>query len=64
MPDNENQTPSYLPHHPVINPHKSKIRVLFDCTAKHHQVSLNDRLVGGPDLMNNLPLRKQENFAC
>ena len=44
----------YLPHHPVINPHKSKIRVVFDCAAKYRGISLNDQLVRGPDLMNSL----------
>ena len=44
----------YLPHHPVINPHKSKIRVVFDCAAKTCNTSLNDKLVRGPDLMNSL----------
>ena len=44
----------YLPHHPVINPHKSKIRMVFDCAAKYCGISLNDQLVRGPDLMNSL----------
>ena len=44
----------YLPHHPVINPHKSKIRVVFDCAAKFRNTSLNDKLVRVPDLMNSL----------
>ena len=44
----------YLPHHPVINPHKSKIRVVFDCAAKTCNTSSNDKLVRGPDLMNSL----------
>ena len=60
MTDNENQTLSkitlYLPRHPVINPHKFKIRVVhvFDCAAKHHQVFLNEIFVSGQDLINNL----------
>ena len=44
----------YLPHHPVINAHKSKIRVVFDCAAKYRGILLNDQLVRGPDLMNSL----------
>ena len=44
----------YLPHHPVINPHKSKMRVVFDCAAKYRGISLNDQQVRGSDLMNSL----------
>jgi len=44
----------YLPHHLVINPHKSKIRIVFDCAAKVGNISLNDKFVSGPDLMNSL----------
>jgi len=40
----------YLPHHPVINAHNSKI----DCAAKCCNTSLNDKLVSGPDLINSL----------
>ena len=44
----------YLPHHPVISPSKSKIRVVFDCAAKHQRVALNNKVLQGPDLTNNL----------
>jgi hypothetical protein len=45
----------YLPHQPVINPNKSKLRVVFDCAAKAEDgKSLNDHVWSGPDLTNRL----------
>ena len=45
----------YLPHHPVINPRKpEKVRVVFDAASTFNDTSLNDQLLQGPDLMNNL----------
>ena len=44
----------YLPHHPVINPNKEKIRIVFDCAAEYNGVSLNNRVHQGPDLTNKL----------
>ena len=29
----------YLPHHGVYHPTKKKLRVVFDCAAKNHNVS-------------------------
>ena len=52
--DQESEITWYLPHHPVVHPHQSKIRVVFDCAAEYHNTSLNQKLVRGPDLMNNL----------
>ena len=44
----------YLPHHPVVNPNKEKIRIVFDCAAEYGGVSLNSRVRQGPDLTNKL----------
>ena len=44
----------YLPHHPVINPNKEKIRIVFDCAAEYKGISLNSEVRQGPDLMNKL----------
>ena len=43
-----------IPHHGVYYPKKNKIRVVFDCSAKFKGTSLNDHLLSGPDLTNNL----------
>ena len=51
----EGQTEWYLPHHGIYHPRKpDKLRVVFDCSAKFHGVSLNDTLLTGPDLINPL----------
>ena len=45
----------YLPHHPVFHPKKpDKVRIVFDCAAKHKGVSRNDALYQGPVLTNSL----------
>lgn len=45
----------YIPHHGVYHAKKpDKLRVVFDCSAKYKGTSLNDHLLTGPDLMNNL----------
>ncbi|XP_057294388.1 uncharacterized protein LOC130622946 [Hydractinia symbiolongicarpus] len=45
----------YIPHHGVYHPRKpGKIRVVFDCTATYKGVSLNGRLMQGPDMTNLL----------
>ncbi|XP_022778259.1 uncharacterized protein LOC111319790 [Stylophora pistillata] len=45
----------YIPHHGVYHQHKpGNIRVVFDCSAKYQGTSLNDLLLKGPYLTNNL----------
>ena len=41
----------YIPHHAVVT---DKMRIVFDCSVKLGQVSLNEALLQGPDLMNSL----------
>ena len=53
--DAEREVVWYLPHHPVTHPMKpGKVRVVFDCAAKHKGVSLNSQLLQGPDFTNKL----------
>ena len=46
----------YLPHFPILRPDKTttKIRVVFDASAKYEELSLNDFLLQGPKLQNDL----------
>ncbi|XP_055046840.2 uncharacterized protein [Misgurnus anguillicaudatus] len=45
----------YLPHHGVFHPKKpNKLRVVFDCSATYNGCSLNEHLLQGPDMINNL----------
>ncbi|XP_057677992.1 uncharacterized protein LOC130907200 [Corythoichthys intestinalis] len=57
VPESEinNQSSWYVPHHGVYHPHKpGKVRVVFDCSAKFQNTSLNEHLLTGPDLTNTL----------
>ena len=46
----------YLPHFPVVRPDKSstKVRPVMDAAAKTRNLCLNDALLTGPNLINNL----------
>ena len=44
----------YLIHFSVEHKQKKKIRIVFDCSLKYAGLSLNDVLLQGPDLANNL----------
>ncbi|XP_036003015.1 uncharacterized protein LOC118566077 [Fundulus heteroclitus] len=49
------ETVWYIPHHGVYHPKKpTKLRVVFDCSAKFLGVSLNNTLLTGPDMINSL----------
>ena len=53
--ETENGMQWYLPHHPVKHPHKSgKVRRVCNAASKFRGVSLNDKLLSGPDLLRNL----------
>ena len=58
VPPDEKPPPEvwYLPHFPVIRMDKStsKVRIVFDCSAKCEGISLNDVIHPGPKLQKNL----------
>ena len=53
--DTKEQPVWYLPHHPVTHPIKpGKVRIVFDCAAKNHGISLNQQLLHVPEFTNPL----------
>lgn len=51
----ENQPAWYIPHHRVYHPHKpGKICVVFNCSARFQDTSLNDAFLTGADLTKTL----------
>ena len=53
--ETKDKQPWYLPHHPVINPHKpEKVGRVSNAAAKYQGVALNDKLLSGPDLLHSL----------
>ena len=58
VPENEAPPPAvwYLPHFPIVKISKSttKVRIVFDCSAKCKGISLNDVIHAGPKLQREL----------
>ncbi|XP_046568630.1 uncharacterized protein LOC124277021 [Haliotis rubra] len=52
----ENESKWFLPHFPVVRPDRTttKVRIVFDASAKCQGVSLNDIIHPGPKLQNDL----------
>lgn len=49
------RTQWYIPHHGVYHSKKpDKLRVVFDCSARYGNSSLNENLLTGPDVTNGL----------
>ena len=57
-PDDKTNTSSitnYIPHHGLLNTNKpDRVSVVFDASAKIKKTCLNDNLLPGIDLINNL----------
>ena len=55
LAETANQPVWYVPHHPVLNPHKpDKVRRVCNAASKFRGYSLNDVLLAGPDLLASL----------
>ena len=54
--DRDSRDAWYLPHFPVVKPGRSttKVRIVFDASAKCQGTSLNDAIHEGPKLQNDL----------
>ena len=53
--ETENAKLWYLPHHPVKDPHEpGKVRRICNAASMFKGISLNDKLLSGPDLLRNL----------
>ena len=44
----------YVPPPDVLNHNKGKIRVVFDCSSRYRGISINENLLSGSDLTNQL----------
>ena len=54
-PRNTSVVTNYIPHQGVMNIHKpGRVRVVFDASAKCQGTSLNENLLPGTDLLNDL----------
>lgn len=56
-PEEKSSAPSmYLPHFPIVKLGKTttKVRIIFDCSARYEGVSLNDVIHAGSKLQNEL----------
>ena len=46
---------NYVPHHGVLNINKpGRVRVVFDASAKYNDTCLNQNLLPGPNVLNNV----------
>ena len=52
--EGQNKIGWYLFHHGVRHPTKKKFRVVMDCSAEKEGISLNRKLLQGPDFSNSL----------
>ena len=53
-PDKNDESTWFLPHFPVVNEVKNKVRPVHDCRATYKDVSFNNQVYQGPDLNNKL----------